>query len=243
MTSCFLPKCGLTIPAESLKLNLNPNPNPTPNPTVDPSNSASRPSGRIITPSDSPSTSPILGTPMEFPHNLATLYAEPVPIPIITTRPSEAALLKAKGRSYSSPFPLPVSGPISALDIISTPQLDVFEPLRFDLDSGTEGTEDSGEKEERMKALFDELLPREVKLTIFSWVVWIHEIDHERLVNAGPDGVIARTRSGSAKWTAHKAGMGRNKWVGRDRGIRELVKLGRVSSSSRPLLEVNSWKS
>jgi hypothetical protein len=68
--------------------------------------------------------------------------------------------------------------------------LDVFEPLRFYLDRGVEGTEDSVEKEQR-KELFDEL-PREVELTIFAWVVWIHEIDHERLVNAGPDGVIAK---------------------------------------------------
>jgi hypothetical protein len=66
----------------------------------------------------------------------------------------------------------------------------VFEPLRFYLDRGVEGTEDSVEKEQR-KELFDEL-PREVELTIFAWVVWIHEIDHERLVNAGPDGVIAK---------------------------------------------------
>jgi len=129
---------------------------------------------------------------------------------------------------------------MSALDIISTPQLDVFEPLRFDLDTGAEC---SGEQEEREKALFDELLPREVKLTIFAWVVWIHELDHERLVNASPGDVTAKTRSGSVKWTAHKAGMGRNKWVGRDRGIRELIKLGRVSSSSHLPLEVNSWKS
>lgn len=114
------------------------------------------------------------------------------------------------------------------------PQLDVFEPLRFDLDNSAEGSK---------KALFDELLPREVKLTIFAWVVWIHEMDHERLVNAGPDGVTAKTRSGSVKWTAHKAGLGRNKWVGRDRGIRELIKLGRVSPSFRLLPEVNSWKS
>ena len=108
------------------------------------------------------------------------------------------------------------------------PQLDVFEPLRFDLDDALEVGEDSGVEEES-GSLFDELLPREVKLAIFAWVVRVHEQDHERLVNAGPDGVIAKTKSGSVKWTAHKAGTGRNKWVGRDRGIRELVKFGRVS--------------
>jgi len=109
--------------------------------------------------------------------------------------------------------------------------LDVFEPLRFDLDSSAEDGEDSGEEK---GSLFDELLPREVKLTIFAWVVWVHERAHERLVNAGPDGVPAKTKSGSAKWSAHKAGMGRNKWVGRDRGLRELIKLGRVSSKFFP---------
>lgn len=236
ITSCFLPKCGLSIPTQSSPtLNLNLNPNPNPNPATNATNIASGLSNRIISTSNSPSASPIPGTPLEFPHNLATLYAEPVPIPIITTRPSEPASLRAKGRSYSSPFPLPVSGPISALDIISTPQFDVFEPLRFDPDSGAEDGECSDEeKGENKRALFDELLPREVKLTIFAWVVWVYERDHERLVNAGPDGVPVKTKSGSLKWSAHKAGMGRNKWVGRDRGLRELIKLGRVSSSTYP---------
>ena len=102
--------------------------------------------------------------------------------------------------------------------------------------------EGSSEQKEREKVLFGKLLPREVKLTIFAWVVWIHEMDHERLINASPDDVTAKTRSGSVKWTTHKAGIGRNKWVGRDRGIWELIKLRRVSLSSHPLLEVNSWK-
>ena len=106
----------------------------------------------------------------------------------------------------------------------------MFEPLRFDLDNSAEDGEAGGVKEERKRPLFDELLPREVKLTILAWVVRVQETDHQRLVNAGPDGVSAKTKSGSVKWTAHKAGLGRNKWVGRDRGIRELIKLGRVSS-------------
>ena len=234
MTSCFLPKCGLSVPTEfSPTLNPKLNPTPTPNPATNATNPISGPSGRVVPALDSSSASPIPGTPLEFPQNLATLYAEPVPMPIITPRPSQATLLKAKGRSYSSPFPLPASGPISALDIISTPELDVFEPLRFDLDSGAESEDSRGEeKGEKKGALFDELLPREIKLTIFAWVVWVHELDHERLVDAGPDGVTAKTKSGSIKWSAHKAGMARNKWVGRDRGIRELIKLGRVSSRS-----------
>ena len=102
----------------------------------------------------------------------------------------------------------------------------MFEPLRFDSDSNAEDREEEWKKK---GALFDDLLPREVKLTIFTWVVWVHERDHERLVNAGPNGVSAKTKSGSVKWSAHKAGMGRNKWVGTDRGLRELIKLSRVS--------------
>lgn len=231
MTSCFLPKCGLTISSESSPtLNPNSNPNPNPNPAANPTHTFSGPRGRVITTPDSPPTSPIPGTPPEFPQNLAALYADPVSIPAITAPPSEVTLLRAKGRSYSSPFPLATFGPISVSDIISTPQPDVFEPLRFDLDSGAEDGGASGTEEEKKAASFDELLPREVKLTIFAWLVRVHEMDHERLVNAGADGISAKTKSGSVKWTAHKAGIGRNKWVGRDKGIRELVKLGRVSS-------------
>ena len=88
------------------------------------------------------------------------------------------------------------------------------------------------EEEVKKTSLFDELLPREVKLTIFAWLVWVHEMDHERLVTANLEDAIAKTKSGSIKWTAHKAGTARNKWVGKDRGIRELVKLGRVSFPS-----------
>ena len=229
MTSCFMPKCFTIGTESSPTLNLNLNPNPNPNLATNATNLASGSSSRVLSALNSTSASPIPGTPLEFPQNLATLYAEPVPISIIPARPTEGTFLKAKGRSYSSPFPLPVSGPASALDIISTPQPDVFEPLRFDLDSSAEDGEDSGE-EEKKGSFFDELLPREVKLTIFAWVVWVHERDHERLVNAGPDGVPAKAKTGSVKWSAHKAAVGRNKWVGRDRGLRELIKFGRVSS-------------
>ena len=232
MTSCFLPKRVQPMSSESSPtLNPNSNLNTNTNPATNPTDTVSGARGRVISAPDSPSTSPVPGTPLDFPKNLAALYADPVPIPIIAARPSEAALLKAKGRSYSSPLPLPTSGPISVLDIISTPQPDVFEPLRFDLDSGAEDGETSGTGEEKKGSLFDDLLPREVKLTIFAWVVRVHEMDHERLVNVGPHDTSTKTKSGSVKWTAHKAGTGRNKWVGRDRGIRELVKLGRVSST------------
>jgi F-box/leucine-rich repeat protein 2/20 len=63
--------------------------------------------------------------------------------------------------------------------------------------------------------LFDGLLPRELRLRIFGILVRIHEEDHERRVCEG-------------RWTAIKAS--KHKWVGRDQGIRELLRLSRVST-------------
>ena len=63
--------------------------------------------------------------------------------------------------------------------------------------------------------LFDGMLPRELRLRIFDLLVRIHEEDHERRVREG-------------RWTAIKAS--KHKWVGRNHGIRELVRLSRVST-------------
>lgn len=63
--------------------------------------------------------------------------------------------------------------------------------------------------------LFDGMLPRELRLRIFGRLVGIHEEDHERRVREG-------------RWTAIKAS--KHKWVGRDQGIRELMRLSRVST-------------
>lgn len=60
---------------------------------------------------------------------------------------------------------------------------------------------------------FDGTLPRELRLRIFGLLVRIYEEDHERRVREG-------------RWTAIKAS--KHKWVGRDQGIRELMRLSRV---------------
>ncbi|KAI0068055.1 RNI-like protein [Artomyces pyxidatus] len=60
---------------------------------------------------------------------------------------------------------------------------------------------------------FDTQLPRELRLRIFGCLVQIHEVDHAR-----------REREG--RWTAIKAS--KHRWVGRDQGVRELVRLSRV---------------
>ncbi|THH12282.1 hypothetical protein EW146_g7756 [Bondarzewia mesenterica] len=65
---------------------------------------------------------------------------------------------------------------------------------------------------------FDEVLPRELRLHIFDCLVQIHEEEH-----------ALREREG--KWTVLKAASSKHKWVGRDQGVRELVKLSRVCKS------------
>jgi hypothetical protein len=67
--------------------------------------------------------------------------------------------------------------------------------------------------------LFDGMLPRELRLRIFGFLVQIYEEDHARRVREG-------------RWTANKAS--KHKWVGRNQGVRELVRLTRVSIRSIP---------
>ncbi|TFK56776.1 RNI-like protein [Heliocybe sulcata] len=99
------------------------------------------------------------------------------------------------------------SCPISPLDIIDFPSPpDVFTPIQLPV-----------------RRPFDESLPRELKLHIFRLLVLAHAREHQDLVADG-------------KWTALKASSSRNRWVGKDRGVRELIKLSRVSKSWRSLV-------
>jgi F-box and leucine-rich repeat protein 2/20 len=56
--------------------------------------------------------------------------------------------------------------------------------------------------------LFDGILPREIRLRIFGFLVRVYEGDYARKFSEG-------------RWTANKAS--KNKWVDRDRGIREFI--------------------
>jgi F-box and leucine-rich repeat protein 2/20 len=129
--------------------------------------------------------------------NVTSLYAQSA-----FPKPTDTTNVKTKGRSYSSPFPL-TSSP---LDIISFPEVSISSPVRVDNHD-----------------LFDELLPRELKLHILSLFVASYEADFLQLITG-------------KKWTAIKASSVRNKWVGRDKGVRELIKLGRVSISLSTLV-------
>ncbi|KAH8102388.1 RNI-like protein [Cristinia sonorae] len=117
-------------------------------------------------------------------------------------RPMDPHSVRTKGRSYSSPLPLPSS----PFDIVPIAPADIFAPITAYLPN-----------------YFDEVLPHELKVQILAAMIHLHEMDHER-------------RLSSAKWTAIKAASSKNRWVGRDKGIRELFKLSRVSHSWRSLV-------
>ncbi|KAG5643136.1 hypothetical protein DXG03_001526 [Asterophora parasitica] len=96
--------------------------------------------------------------------------------------------------------------PLSALDIVPVQSTDIFAPLPL-----------------VVKRYFDEVLPHELRLHVLQDLIDLHESDHLRAIKDG-------------RWSAAKASSSKNKWVGRDKGIRELVKLSRVSKSWRALV-------
>ncbi|KAI0962374.1 hypothetical protein AcV7_001231 [Taiwanofungus camphoratus] len=113
-----------------------------------------------------------------------------------------SSALRTKGRSYSSPLPLPST----ALDLIPVTTTDIFKPVPIIIPN-----------------YFDEFLPRELRLQVFIALVELYGAEHQRNVRDG-------------KWTVRKAIWSRNKWVGREKGVRELFKLSRVSKSWRTLV-------
>ncbi|KAI0073961.1 RNI-like protein [Panus rudis PR-1116 ss-1] len=121
-----------------------------------------------------------------------------------TPRPNEGTPIRTKGRSYSSPLPLPSN----VFDIVPLAPADIF----------------SSEPEiQPTPDYFDDYLPHELKLHIFAVLVDLFKVEHERRIDHG-------------KWSANKAGSLRNKWVGRDKGLRELFKLSRVSKCWQELV-------
>ncbi|CCM03646.1 uncharacterized protein FIBRA_05790 [Fibroporia radiculosa] len=115
-------------------------------------------------------------------------------------RPSDNTFLRTKGRSYSSPFPLPST----ALDLVPATTTDIFKPILTVVPN-----------------YFDGLLPNELRIHILSSLVDLHDLEQQKLIEDGT-------------WTVRKAL--KHKWTGRDKGIRELFKLSRVSKSWRTLV-------
>ncbi|KIP11775.1 hypothetical protein PHLGIDRAFT_63191, partial [Phlebiopsis gigantea 11061_1 CR5-6] len=114
----------------------------------------------------------------------------------------EPIMIRTKGRSYSSPLPLPSV----AFEIVPLAPADIF-----------------AQPKEIVPSYFDDWLPKELKLHILTLLLGLFEVEFENRVASG-------------KWTAHKASSSRSKWVGRDKGVRELFKLSRVSHAWRQLV-------
>jgi len=125
---------------------------------------------------------------------------------------SSTRLLDADSRSSDAtcyyPSPLKHKGrsksspfPLSALDYVPATSTDIFAPIPV-----------------ATRNYFDELLPQELRIQVLGSLVALHELDHLRAIK-------------EARWTMAKASSSRSKWVGKDKGIRELVRLSRVSSS------------
>lgn len=89
--------------------------------------------------------------------------------------------------------------PFSALDFVPTTSNDIFKPLPLP-----------------RRNYFYEILPKEIQIHILKCFVQSFEEDHAKAIADG-------------RWTISKAISSRHQLVGRDRGIRELLKLARVS--------------
>ncbi|KAI5897759.1 RNI-like protein [Schizophyllum commune H4-8] len=96
--------------------------------------------------------------------------------------------------------------PLSALDLVPATSNDIFTPIPVE-----------------PRNYFDDVLPRELRLHVFASLVSVIVDEHQRAIDEG-------------QWSVSKATQSRNKWVGRDRAVRELVKLSRVSKQWRSMI-------
>jgi len=96
--------------------------------------------------------------------------------------------------------------PLSALDFIPSNSTDIFQPLPI-----------------IVLNYFDLVLAKELRLRILRALVELHEEDLLRSIREG-------------RLTMAKATSSKGRWVGRDKGIRELFKLSRVCPLSPNIL-------
>lgn len=147
-------------------------------------------------------------TDVELGNGSATPWytvSSPYGLPVVQTQPS-AILSLPEHLSLNSSTRMLLEGPrlilsphpLSALDFVPITSTDIFQSFPIVIQN-----------------YFDLSLPKELRLKIFRDLVHVHEREHLRLVSSG-------------RFTATKASYSRSRWVGRDRGIRELFKLSRV---------------
>ena len=132
--------------------------------------------------------------------------SSPYGLPVVQIQPSPIPSLPEHLRLNSStrmllrgqPRFMLSPPPLSALDFVPIASTDIFQSFPI-----------------VMQNYFDLSLPKELRLQILRDLIHVHEREHLRLVSSG-------------RFTATKASYSRSRWVGRDRGIRELFKLSRV---------------
>lgn len=90
--------------------------------------------------------------------------------------------------------------PISALDYVPVISKDIFTPIPLVI-----------------RNYFDEVLPEELRLQVLASLIDLHEAEFVRAVEDG-------------RWTMAKASSSKGRWIGRNKGVRELVRLSRVST-------------
>lgn len=90
--------------------------------------------------------------------------------------------------------------PISALDYVPVISKDIFTPIPLVI-----------------RNYFDEVLPEELRLQVLASLIDLHEAEFVRTVEDG-------------RWTMAKASSSKGRWIGKDKGVRELVRLSRVST-------------
>lgn len=88
--------------------------------------------------------------------------------------------------------------PISPLDYIPVTSADIFTPFPL-----------------IVRNYFDDVFPKELRLQILASLITLHEADYRRAIEEN-------------RWSIAKASSSKGKWVGRDKGIRELIRLSRV---------------
>ncbi|GBE77542.1 predicted protein [Sparassis crispa] len=98
---------------------------------------------------------------------------------------NECNMLRTKGRSYSSPLPLPST----PLDLVPVTTADIFEPIRV-----------------VSRNYFDEYLPHELKVQVLAALVHLHEAEYQRNVREG-EWTVLKASSSRNKWVGTAKGL------------------------------------
>ncbi|KAL5534041.1 hypothetical protein ACEPAG_501 [Sanghuangporus baumii] len=136
-------------------------------------------------------------------------------------------LFRNDTRDLESGYNVPANTPIQGLEHIlysslSAPSTPCIS-RSFAVSDAYQTSATAEEACARAPSLFEFMLPKEMKLHILRSFLRLHEADGKLLVN-------------SSGWTALHAGRKENRWVGKDKGFIELIRLSRVSKAWQELV-------